>query len=75
MRLEKEFFMTRNVGSVERVVRVGVGLTLLGLTALGEIGRWGWVGVVPLATGLVGTCPAYRLLGVRSCPARDGGHS
>lgn len=65
--------MVQNVGNIERVVRVGVGLTLIGLATLGEIGRWGWLGVVPLATGLVGTCPAYGALGVHSCPGRDRG--
>ena len=61
-----------NVGGLDRVLRIAVGLALIVATLAGVIGVWGWVGVVPLATGLLRTCPAYSLLGVRTCPAAKG---
>jgi hypothetical protein len=59
--------MTTNAGTIDRALRVAVGLALIALTALGTIGLWGWVGVVLLATGLIGWCPAYSLLGIKTC--------
>lgn len=61
-----------NVGGVDRVLRVVVGLALIAATLAGWIGLWGWIGVVPLATGLLRTCPLYTLLGIRTCPATKG---
>jgi hypothetical protein len=61
--------MTRNVGGIDRVLRIVVGLALIGLTLAGVIGWWGWIGVVPLGTALIGFCPLYPLLGVSTCPA------
>lgn len=60
--------MNANVGTVDRVLRIGVGVVLIALTALGKIGWWGYIGIVPLATGLLRTCPLYTLLGLRTCP-------
>ena len=65
--------MKTNEGSLDRVLRVVVGLVLLGLTLSGNIGVWGWIGVVPLATGAVGMCPLYTLLGLNTCPAQRKG--
>ncbi|WP_394730834.1 DUF2892 domain-containing protein [Altererythrobacter sp. GH1-8] len=59
--------MTRNEGTVDRVLRVIVGLVLIALALTGTFSPWGWVGVVPLVTGLVGMCPIYSLLGVSTC--------
>jgi hypothetical protein len=61
--------MTRNVGTTDRVLRVILGLVLLSLLFVVEGGaRWlGLIGLVPLLTGLAGSCPAYRLLGIRTC--------
>ena len=59
--------MKTNVGTIDRSLRIAVGLTLIGLSLSGAIGLWGWIGVVPLATGLLRTCPAYSLLGINSC--------
>lgn len=56
-----------NVGGIDRVIRVVVGLALVVAAAMGEIGVWGWIGVIPLATGLFGFCPAYKLFGLNSC--------
>ncbi len=59
--------MNTNVGTVDRVLRVLVGLILITAAATGRIGVWGWIGVVPLATGLFRFCPAYTLLGMNTC--------
>lgn len=59
--------MKTNEGTVDRALRVIAGLVLIGLAATGTVGVWGWIGVVPLATGLIGWCPAYTLLGMNSC--------
>ncbi len=58
-----------NEGTVDRVVRVVVGLALLSLTIAGPKSLWGLVGLVPLATGLMGFCPLYRLVGLNTCAA------
>ena len=60
--------MTRNVGGIDRILRIVVGLVLLGLTFLGTIGWWGLIGLVPLGTALLGFCPLYPLLGMNTCP-------
>ncbi|MBS0394636.1 MAG: DUF2892 domain-containing protein [Proteobacteria bacterium] len=59
----------KNVGSVDRALRVVVGLALLSLVFVGPHTAWGWIGVVPLLTGLVSFCPLYTVLGIRTCPA------
>jgi membrane-bound ClpP family serine protease len=60
-----------NVGGIDRVLRIVIGLVLIVLAAMGTIGVWGYIGVVPLLTGLVRTCPAYGLLGVNTCPMKS----
>ena len=62
--------MKTNVGSVDRVARVIIGLALIALTLTGAIGLWGWIGVLPLVTAAIGWCPAYTLLGFSSCPMK-----
>ena len=59
--------MTRNVGSVDRVIRIVVGLGLISLAFWGPKTMWGWIGLVPLGTALVGWCPPYALLGINTC--------
>ena len=59
--------MSCNVGTVDRVVRVVVGLVLIALVFWGPQTNWGWIGLIPLITGLAGWCPAYRLLGIDTC--------
>ena len=63
--------MKFNVGSADRALRILVGLVLIGLAAVGTVGWWGWLGVIPLATGLFSFCPLYTLLGFNSCPVRS----
>ena len=65
-----ERIMKRNVGGIDRTLRVLAGLVLIALAGTGVVGAWGWIGVVPLATGLIGWCPAYRLVGLDTCPLR-----
>ena len=54
--------MKLNVGGIDRVLRILVGLALVIATAMGSLPAWGWIGVVPLVTGLVGFCPLYPIL-------------
>jgi Protein of unknown function (DUF2892) len=62
--------MQKNEGTLDRVARVGAGLILIGLAATGTVGLWGYIGVVPLLTGALGTCPIYALLGINTCPVK-----
>lgn len=62
--------MTINEGNWDRIARVVVGLVLVGLAASNQIGLWGWIGVVPLATGAMGWCPLYSMLGIKTCPVK-----
>jgi hypothetical protein len=62
--------MKTNVGGIDRILRIVVGLALIALALSGTIGVWGWIGVVPLATGLFRVCPAYSLIGVNTCPMK-----
>ena len=57
----------RNEGNLDRGLRIVVGLALLALVFVGPQTAWGWIGMVPLATGLIGWCPAYTLFGIRTC--------
>jgi len=59
--------MKSNIGGIDRILRMVVGLVLIGLAATGAVGAWGWVGVVPLATSLFRFCPAYTVLGINTC--------
>jgi hypothetical protein len=59
--------MPTNVGGLDRILRIVVGLILIALVFVGPQTPWGWIGLVPLLTGLFRFCPAYRLLGINSC--------
>ena len=63
--------MKNNVGGIDRIVRIVVGLVLVGLAASGQVGAWGWIGLLPLATGALGWCPPYSLLGINTCKNRN----
>ena len=60
----------KNEGTIDRALRVVVGLAVLSLVFVGPQTAWGWVGLVPLATGLVGFCPLYSILGINPCSLR-----
>ena len=60
-----------NVGGIDRVLRIAAGLVLIGLTLMGTIGPWGWIGVVLLATGVLSTCPLYSIIGLNTCPMKS----
>ena len=57
----------RNEGTIDRVLRTGMGIALISLVFVGPQTPWGWLGLVPLLTGVVGFCPLYRLVGVNTC--------
>ncbi|HBC23475.1 MAG TPA: DUF2892 domain-containing protein [Pseudomonas sp.] len=59
--------MKANVGTIDRTLRIIVGLALIALSLAGVIGVWGWIGLLPLATGIFRFCPAYTLLGIKTC--------
>lgn len=61
----------KNAGTVDRALRAIVGLVLIALALTGTIGAWGWIGVVPLFTAALGWCPAYTLLGIKTCPIQE----
>jgi len=63
--------MKSNVGGIDRIARIVAGLVLLALTLTGTIGAWGWIGIVPLATGAIGWCPAYPILGMNTCKTKQ----
>ncbi len=60
--------MKLNVGGIDRILRIVAGLALIGATLAGLLPVWGWIGVVPLVTGIFKFCPAYTLLGMNTCP-------
>ena len=62
--------MKTNVGTIDRIARVILGLVLIALTLTGAIGAWGWIGILPLATAAIGFCPAYTLFGLSTCPMK-----
>ena len=59
--------MTANVGTLDQILRILVGLVLIALVFVGPKTPWGWIGLIPLLTGLVRFCPAYTLLGLSTC--------
>ncbi len=67
----QEFIMFKsNVGSIDRILRVVLGIALIALTLTGTIGVWGWLGVVPLLTAALGSCPVCTMLGLSTCPMK-----
>ncbi len=63
--------MKLNVGGMDRILRIVLGLALIGMTLVGTIGVWGWLGVVPLATGAIGWCPPYAIFGFSTCSTKE----
>ncbi|MDO9011211.1 MAG: DUF2892 domain-containing protein [Gallionella sp.] len=62
--------MKANEGTIDRAVRIIAGLALIGLTVTDTIGVWGWIGALPLVTGIIGICPAYSIFGMNTCPMK-----
>lgn len=62
--------MKTNAGNIDRIARIIAGLALIALTLTGAIGVWGWIGIVPLLTGVIGICPAYSIFGMSTCPIK-----
>ena len=62
--------MKPNIGTIDRALRVMAGIVLISLVFVGPQTPFGWIGVVPLLTGLVGWCPVYTLLGLNTCPMK-----
>ncbi len=65
--LEEDSIMKKNIGSVERVIRIFAGIAILSLAFMGPKSSWAYLGIVPLATGLAGWCPPYALFGFSTC--------
>ncbi len=63
--------MKLNVGGIDRGIRIVAGLVLIGLAATSTVGWWGWLGIVPLATGAIGWCPPYAILGINTCSTKS----
>ena len=63
--------MTKNVGGIDKIIRIVLGLALLTATLMGALPVWGWIGIVPLATGLMGWCPPYAILGFSTCKTKN----
>ncbi len=59
--------MKKNIGNIERIVRIAAGLAILSLAFVGPQSPWAYLGVVPLLTGFVGWCPPYALFGISTC--------
>ncbi len=62
--------MQQNVGSIDRALRAIVGLVLISLVFVGPQTVWGWIGVIPLATAIIGWCPPYAMLGISTCKTK-----
>ncbi|MCX7192027.1 MAG: DUF2892 domain-containing protein [Proteobacteria bacterium] len=62
--------MKTNEGTIDRALRIIAGLALIGLTATGTLPVWGYIGIVPLLTGIIGICPAYSIFGMNTCPMK-----
>jgi hypothetical protein len=59
--------MIKNVGTPDRAARLVLGLVLIALVFVGPQTPWGWIGLIPLLTSLMGWCPAYQLFGIKTC--------
>ena len=63
--------MKQNVGSIDSALRAIIGMGLISMVFIGPQVVWGWVGIVPLATAIMGWCPPYALLGIRTCGLKN----
>lgn len=65
--------MNKNIGNIERALRIIVGAGILSLTVVGPQSPWALIGIVPILTGLIGWCPPYHLLGINTCGKCEAG--
>lgn len=63
--------MTRNVGTIDRILRIVAGLALIALAVTGTVGVWGYIGAVPLLAAVMGWCPLYTVLGINTCGCKN----
>ncbi|PCI48265.1 MAG: hypothetical protein COB49_06175 [Alphaproteobacteria bacterium] len=63
--------MKINVGKLDKILRIVVGIALVASALAGYFVPWGWIGIIPLVTGLIGWCPAYSIFGISSCPLSE----
>lgn len=63
--------MNQNVGNLDRILRIAIGLVLIAFVFIGPKTAWGWIGLIPLVTGLASRCPAYSILGFNTCAKRQ----
>ena len=59
--------MTKNVGLIDKTIRIAAGIGLIVATIVGALPVWGWIGIVPIATGLMNFCPLYSVIGIMTC--------
>jgi len=62
----------KNIGNIDRLLRIVIGLAIISLVFWGPKTAWGWIGIIPLATALIGWCPLYAIFGIRTCPVKTG---
>jgi hypothetical protein len=67
--------MSKNLGALDRAIRIIIGLVLLSLIVVGPRTAWGWIGLVPLITAFAGLCPLYRVLGISTVERPTGHHA
>lgn len=60
----------KNIGSADKILRIVVGIVLIALVFVGPQTPWGWIGVIPLLTALLGFCPLYKIVGVNTCKSK-----
>lgn len=60
----------KNVGNIDRVLRIVIGLAIISLVFWGPRTAWGWLGIIPFASALIGWCPLYAIFGIRTCPVK-----
>lgn len=63
--------LAKNVGGLDKIARILIGALLI-IGAIMDYGAWMWIGIIPLATGLMGSCPLYSILGLNTCPMKKG---
>jgi len=64
---KRKIFMTKNVGLIDKTIRIAAGIGLIVATIGGALPVWGWIGIVPIATGLMNFCPLYSVIGIKTC--------